>query len=254
MTLDLKINWRPEIGKKVDAFFNNPGYKAYLESAVSFNRKLNEERKMRIPFIDSQTGVAQRNYNKERHKRERMPGMKFGQIYSYPQRSWRKKKYQYLESFMKPVNDTSDLESELHTISQIENPAAEKSVASSTSTNSPTTTITDPVTNDDIPTVVNGDTSDSKKEDTDTMATSTTTNNNATTTTTTKTASAITSTTNSGEWVYYDDDEAFMDEDLPEINSDGDSDFGESFGSRKKKKSKGGRGSRGGRGRGKGRK
>jgi len=252
MTLDLKINWRPEIGKKVDAFFNNPGYKAYLESAVSFNRKLNEERKMRIPFIDSQTGVAQRNYNKERHKRERMPGMKFGQIYSYPQRSWRKKKYQYLESFMKPVNDTSDLESELHTISQIENPAAEKSVASSTSTNSTTTTITDPVTNDDIPTVVNGDTSDSKKEDTDTMATSTTTNNNATTTT--KTASAITSTTNSREWVYYDDDEAFMDEDLPEINSDGDSDFGESFGSRKKKKSKGGRGSRGGRGRGKGRK
>ena len=38
------------------SFFNNPGYKAYLENAVSFNRKLNEERKMRLPFIDSQTG------------------------------------------------------------------------------------------------------------------------------------------------------------------------------------------------------
>ena len=44
-------------------FFNNPGYKAYLENAVSFNRKLNEERKMRLPFVDSQTGVAQRHYN-----------------------------------------------------------------------------------------------------------------------------------------------------------------------------------------------
>jgi len=252
MTLDLKINWRPEIGKKVDAFFNNPGYKAYLENAVSFNRKLNEERKMRLPFIDSQTGVAQRHYNKERHKRERMPGMKFGQIYSYPQRSWRKKKYQYLEHFMKPVNQAFEPESEMHTISQIENPAAEKPVVSSTSTNSTTINSTDSVTNVDIPTVVNGDASDSKTEESSTTTSTTTTTNNATTT---KITSAITTTTNSKEWVFYDDDEAFLDDDIePEINSD-DSDFGSSYGSRKKKKSKGGRGRGGGRGgRSKGRK
>ena len=71
-----------------------------------------------------------------------MPGMKFGQIYSYPQRSWRKKKYQYLEHFMKPVNQAFEPESEMHTISQIENPAAEKPVVSSTSTNSTTTNST----------------------------------------------------------------------------------------------------------------
>ena len=66
----LEINWRPEVGKKVEEFFDDPGYKEYLESAVSFNRKLNEERKMRLPYIDSQTGVAQRHYNSERHKRK----------------------------------------------------------------------------------------------------------------------------------------------------------------------------------------
>lgn len=44
-------------------FFNDSAYKDYLENAVNFNRKLNEERKMRLPYIDGQTGVAQRHYN-----------------------------------------------------------------------------------------------------------------------------------------------------------------------------------------------
>ena len=104
-------------------FFDDPGYKEYLESAVSFNRKLNEERKMRLPYIDSQTGVAQRHYNSERHRRERMPGLKEGQIYSYPQKHWRKKKYQYLKYFMQPKR-SFDPDSEMHTISQVENPSA----------------------------------------------------------------------------------------------------------------------------------
>merc|ERR1712001_88605 len=119
----LEINWRPEVGKKVEEFFDDPSYKEYLESAVSFNRKLNEERKMRLPYIDSQTGVAQRHYNSQRHKRERMPGLNQGQIYSYPQKQWRKKKYQYLKYFMQPKK-MFDHEAEMHTISQVENPSA----------------------------------------------------------------------------------------------------------------------------------
>jgi len=118
--MPLEINWRPAVGKKVEEFFEDPGYKEYLESAVSFNRKLNEERKMRLPYIDSQTGVAQRHYNSERHRRERMPGMKEGQIYSYPQKHWRKKKYQYLKYFMQPKR--FDPDTEMHTISQVANP------------------------------------------------------------------------------------------------------------------------------------
>jgi hypothetical protein len=62
------------------SFFNNSGYKDYLENAVAFNRKLNEERKMRLPYIDGQTGVAQRHYNSQRNRRERMPGAKHGQV------------------------------------------------------------------------------------------------------------------------------------------------------------------------------
>ncbi len=62
------------------SFFNNSGYKDYLENAVAFNRKLNEERKMRLPYIDGQTGVAMRHYNSQRFKRERMPGSKPGQV------------------------------------------------------------------------------------------------------------------------------------------------------------------------------
>lgn len=61
------------------SFFNDNGYKDYLENAVAFNRKLNEERKMRLPYIDGQTGVAQRHFNSQRHKRERMPGARPGQ-------------------------------------------------------------------------------------------------------------------------------------------------------------------------------
>merc|ERR1712110_961670 len=126
----LTINWRPEVGKKVEEFFADSSYKEYLESAVSFNRKLNEERKMRLPYIDSQTGVAQRHYNSERLKRERMPGQKQGQIYSYPQKHWRKKKYQYLKYFLQPKR--FDPEAEMHTISQVENPSAASSATTTT--------------------------------------------------------------------------------------------------------------------------
>jgi len=128
--MPLEITWRPEVGKKVEEFFDNKDYKEYLESAVSFNRKLNEERKMRLPYIDSQTGVAQRHYNSERLKRERMPGQKMGQIYTYPQKHWRKKKYQYLKYFLQPKR--FDPEAEMHTISQVENPSA---ASSATTTN-----------------------------------------------------------------------------------------------------------------------
>ena len=104
-----------------DRFFEDPGYREYLESVASFNRKINEERQNRLPYIDSQTGVAQRHYNSERNKRERMPGLKQGQVYSYPQKQWRKRKYQYLKYFMQPKR--FDPLPEMHTISQVENPS-----------------------------------------------------------------------------------------------------------------------------------
>ena len=106
-------------------FFAASSYKDFLERATAFNRKLNEERKMRIPYIDGQTGVAQRHYGNQRLPRERMPPNQLkrpGQILSYPQKQWKKKRYQYLKFFMQP-RSRFDPDSEMHTISQIENPS-----------------------------------------------------------------------------------------------------------------------------------
>ena len=49
-----------------------------------------------------QTGVAQKHYNNSRRACERMPGTKPGQVFSYPQRRWVKKSYQYLQHFLLP--------------------------------------------------------------------------------------------------------------------------------------------------------
>ena len=119
-------------------FFGDPGYREYLENVVSFNRKLNEERKNRLPYIDSQTGMAQGHYNSERNRRERMPGLRRGQIYSYPQRQWRKRKYQYLGYFMarpKLQNSESDEVSSPVEASVVPVPAAAAAITSTPSTN-----------------------------------------------------------------------------------------------------------------------
>lgn len=113
------------MGQRVEEFFAAPEYKEYLENAVSFNRKLNEERKMRLPYIDGQTGVAQRHYNSMRTSRERMPpsDTQPGKLYCYPQKHWHKKRYQYLKYYMAP-KQRFDPEADMHTISQVENPSA----------------------------------------------------------------------------------------------------------------------------------
>ena len=87
---------------RYENFLGTSNYKALAQSTQSFNRKLNEERKMRIPYVDGQTGVAMKHYNNVRVSRERMPGRRDGQVYSYPQRRWHKKRYQYLQYFMLP--------------------------------------------------------------------------------------------------------------------------------------------------------
>ena len=53
-------------------------------------------------FNNNQTGVAQRHFNGGRARRERMPGGRPGQLCSYPQRRWHKRRYQYLQYFMLP--------------------------------------------------------------------------------------------------------------------------------------------------------
>ena len=68
-----------------------------------------------------------------------MPGLKQGQIYSYPQKQWRKRKYQYLEYFMTPKFHSVSAETsngDMQTISQVENPAIANTSTTTTNTTS----------------------------------------------------------------------------------------------------------------------
>ena len=43
---------------QVETFMNRDSYKEYVENAIAYNRKMNEERKMRIPYIDGQGSIT----------------------------------------------------------------------------------------------------------------------------------------------------------------------------------------------------
>jgi zinc finger protein ubi-d4 len=44
---------------KIENFFNDAAYKEIIENSETFNTRLCIERRLRIPFLDSQTRVAQ---------------------------------------------------------------------------------------------------------------------------------------------------------------------------------------------------
>ncbi|NXD18262.1 REQU protein, partial [Nothocercus nigrocapillus] len=95
-------------------------YRDAMEQCHSYNARLCAERSVRLPFLDSQTGVAQSNcyiWMEKRHRgpgsarlrpplpgKSRQfpffpsrfvlfpPGLAAGQLYSYPARRWRKKR------------------------------------------------------------------------------------------------------------------------------------------------------------------
>jgi len=105
----LEITCNDESVQKLEKYLNTAKYKELAKNAMSFNRKLNEERKTRLPYVDGQTGVAQRHYDQMHRRQERMPGRRDGQIVSYPQKRWSKKRYQYLHYFMVPKHLRNDL-------------------------------------------------------------------------------------------------------------------------------------------------
>ncbi|KAG7509055.1 zinc finger protein DPF3 isoform X2 [Solea senegalensis] len=67
-------------------------YREAIEHCRSYNARLCAERSVRLPFLDSQTGVAQNNCYIWMEKRHRQPGQAAGQMYTYPARCWRKKR------------------------------------------------------------------------------------------------------------------------------------------------------------------
>ncbi|XP_036404819.1 zinc finger protein ubi-d4-like [Megalops cyprinoides] len=67
-------------------------YKDAMEQCHNYNARLCAERSVHMPFLDSQTGVAQSNCYIWMEKRHRGPGIAPGQLYTYPARRWRKKR------------------------------------------------------------------------------------------------------------------------------------------------------------------
>ncbi|KAF2898828.1 hypothetical protein ILUMI_07346 [Ignelater luminosus] len=113
--------------EKIESFMNDQTYREILESAANYNTRLCIERRMRLPFLDSQTGVAQNHSALYMNKRQRMPGTIPGQIYTYPRPRWRKKRRQYLtmssRAFSRAAEALLDGDIDMHSISQVENPA-----------------------------------------------------------------------------------------------------------------------------------
>ncbi|KAL4622951.1 zinc finger protein ubi-d4-like isoform X1 [Arapaima gigas] len=67
-------------------------YRDAMEQCHSYNARLCAERTVHMPFLDSQTRVAQSNCYIWMEKRHRHPGLNHGQLYTYPARRWRKKR------------------------------------------------------------------------------------------------------------------------------------------------------------------
>ncbi|ROT78677.1 putative zinc finger protein DPF3 isoform X1 [Penaeus vannamei] len=79
------------------------------------------ERKTRLPFLDSQTGIAQNPSKLYMSPRHRMPGTVEGQLYVYPSQRWCRRK----RSYMALAHQASkEPEGDEHTIVTVENPAA----------------------------------------------------------------------------------------------------------------------------------
>jgi len=89
---------------------NEQHYREALENVASYNSRLCSERRQRLPFLDSQTGVAQNHTNLWIPYRYRSPGRCHGQIYSYPAQRWKKKCSLPLPDIPLPRIKSSDVE------------------------------------------------------------------------------------------------------------------------------------------------
>ncbi|XP_017055571.1 AT-rich interactive domain-containing protein 1B [Drosophila ficusphila] len=93
--VDIQIVSMPNLAK-IESFLKDVSYRETIEYSANFNTRLCIERRLRLPFLDPQTGVAQNHSQLFLDKRQRMPGFKQGQIYTYPAARWRKSRRQYL--------------------------------------------------------------------------------------------------------------------------------------------------------------
>jgi len=70
---------------------NDSIYVELLEHCKNYNGRLMNERRARLPYLDSQTKVAQKDCSLWFERRHRGPGLKPNQVYSYPAKRWKKR-------------------------------------------------------------------------------------------------------------------------------------------------------------------
>ena len=63
-------------------------YREAMEQVHSYNSKLLLDRRLRMPYIDNQTGLAQQDCHLWVSRVQRCAPLRKGQIYSYPSRRW----------------------------------------------------------------------------------------------------------------------------------------------------------------------
>ncbi|XP_003746731.1 zinc finger protein DPF3 [Galendromus occidentalis] len=90
----LKIT--PKLLTKLKESLSDPSYKEMIESTANVNTRIAIERKIRLPFLDQQTNLAQTHSHLSYSRMERLPPRRDGQLVSYPATAWYKKKRQYL--------------------------------------------------------------------------------------------------------------------------------------------------------------
>ncbi|XP_013118968.1 zinc finger protein ubi-d4 isoform X2 [Stomoxys calcitrans] len=93
--VDIQIVSAPNLAK-IESYLKDASYRETIEYSANFNTRLCIERRLRLPFLDPQTGVAQNHSHLFVDKKQRMPGFKEGQLYTYPAARWRKSRRQYL--------------------------------------------------------------------------------------------------------------------------------------------------------------
>lgn len=96
---------------------NDSTYRDAIEYSANFNTRLCLERRLRLPFLDPQTGVAQNHCSLFMDRRQRMPGFREGQIYSYPAARWRKTRRQYLSKMLRPFGGITTVQVASNTVS-----------------------------------------------------------------------------------------------------------------------------------------
>ncbi|KAM7347255.1 toothrin isoform 1-T1 [Cochliomyia hominivorax] len=98
--VDIQIVSAPNLAK-IENYLKDASYRETIEYSANFNTRLCLERRLRLPFLDPQTGVAQNHSHLFMDKKQRMPGFRQGQIYTYPATRWRKSRRQYLNKMYK---------------------------------------------------------------------------------------------------------------------------------------------------------